>query len=77
MRIATDITERKKAEDAVIRYSEELEEKVRERTAELERFGFSLHKLYEISFASQTSAKDFAKQALAKSRKYWTWTWPQ
>ncbi|MBI5027170.1 MAG: GAF domain-containing protein, partial [Nitrospirae bacterium] len=33
-------------------------------TTELERFGFRLHKLYEISFATVTSAKEFARQIL-------------
>ncbi|HCC68360.1 MAG TPA: hypothetical protein DEP99_00515, partial [Nitrospiraceae bacterium] len=43
-----------------------LEEKVKERTAELERFGFRLHKLYEISFATMASAREFAKLILSK-----------
>jgi len=43
---------------------EGLEGKVRERTAELERFGFKLHKLYELSFTTKANAKEFANAIL-------------
>lgn len=41
-----------------------LEEKINARTKELERFGFKLQKLYEISFVSLSNTKDFAKLVL-------------
>ncbi|MDH4028578.1 MAG: ATP-binding protein, partial [Nitrospirota bacterium] len=46
------------------RLIEGLEDKVTERTAELEDFGHRLHKLYELSFASRTSAREFANMIL-------------
>lgn len=41
----TDITERKRAEDALNRLNEELEQKVRERTKELERRNCELEQM--------------------------------
>ncbi len=45
---------------------EGLEQKVNERTAELEKYGFGLHKLYEISFARRANAYEFAKMILSE-----------
>ncbi len=45
-------------------YTGELEEKVKERTSELEKFGFQLQKLYEISFAPASNVKEFARSII-------------
>ena len=42
----------------------QLEDKVKERTSELERFGFKLQKLYEISFAPAPNVKEFARSII-------------
>ncbi len=56
-----DITEIKKLEEELRRYSEKLEEIVKERTKELEDYSRKLHKLYEISFSFKENSYDFAK----------------
>ena len=62
--ISTDITERKKIEERLREYAARLEERVKERTAELERFGFSLQKLYEISFDIKANTKELARSMI-------------
>ncbi|MBI5043858.1 MAG: GAF domain-containing protein, partial [Nitrospirae bacterium] len=50
-------------------YTEQLEEKVKERTSELEKFGFQLQKLYEISFAPAPNVKEFARAIIMEVAK--------
>ncbi len=48
---------------------EGLEEKVKERTKELEEYGFRIHKLYELSFVTKANAKEFANLILNEVAK--------
>ncbi|MBI5180485.1 MAG: HAMP domain-containing protein, partial [Nitrospirae bacterium] len=56
--------EQKLMEARLKEYTGQLEEKAKERTSELERFGFQLQKLYEISFAPAPNVKEFARSII-------------
>ena len=64
LQASADITQRKEADDAAISHSKGFDERTNERTAELERFGFQLQKLYEISFAPAPNVKEFARSII-------------
>ena len=64
LQASANITEREQADDAAISHSKGLDERTNERTAELERFGFQLQKLYEISFAPAPNVKEFARSII-------------
>ncbi len=53
--------EQKLMQEKLREHTGQLEENVKERTSELERFGFQLQKLYEISFAPAPNVKEFAR----------------
>ncbi len=57
--LVTDITERKMAEEAVKRYSEELEEKVGERTKELEKSKREIEDAMMLAEAASRAKSDF------------------
>ena len=64
LQASADITEMEQMDDAAISHSKGLDERTNERTAELERFGFQLQKLYEISFAPAPNVKEFARSII-------------
>jgi PAS domain S-box-containing protein/putative nucleotidyltransferase with HDIG domain len=56
--IAEDVTERRLAQEALIRYNEELEQRVAERTADLERAMLDLERSYADTIKAITAAMD-------------------
>lgn len=64
LQASADIAQRKETDDAEISSSKEIEERLNERTAELEKFGYQLQKLYEISFAPAPNVKEFARSII-------------
>ncbi len=56
--------EQKLMQERLRGHTGQLEENVKERTSELERFGFQLQKLYEISFAPAPNVKEFARSII-------------